>query len=104
MIHNIILKILDYVDFLFRLPGDHATSRNHDIKNYSELDQAWFDMSWFFIGLEVGFFLCFVGVCGASFLSFYRRLAYFLCLNKFEGWLYVMIKVGVSRLKRYLQN
>ncbi|XP_062102282.1 receptor-like protein EIX2 [Humulus lupulus] len=75
--------------------GDHATSRNH------ELHQEWFDMSWFFIGLEFGFALGFIGVCGASFLNFYRRLAYFRCLNIFEDWLYVMISVKVSKLKRY---
>ncbi|XP_062079855.1 receptor-like protein EIX2 [Humulus lupulus] len=86
---------------LTECPGDHATSRNHDFKNYNELDQEWFDMSWFFISLEFGFALGFIGVCGASFLNFYRRLAYFRCLNKFEDWLYVMISVRVSNLKRY---
>ncbi|XP_062102291.1 receptor-like protein EIX2 isoform X1 [Humulus lupulus] len=86
---------------LTECPGDHSTSRNHDIKIYNELDQEWFDMSWFFIGLEFGFALGFIGVCGASFLNFYRRLAYFRCLNKFEDWLYVMISVRVSKLKRY---
>ncbi|XP_062076546.1 receptor-like protein EIX2 [Humulus lupulus] len=82
---------------LTECPGDHATSRNHDIKNYNELDQEWFDMSWFSIGLAFGFALGFIGVCGASFLIFYWRLAYFRCLNKFEDWLYVMISVGVCK-------
>ncbi|XP_062079862.1 receptor-like protein EIX1 [Humulus lupulus] len=88
-------------------PGDEGKIKDHfpENKNYVEHDQEMFDMSWFYIGLEVGFALGFIGVCGTLFLgSKWRIIAYFWCLNSFEDWLYRMIRIRISKLRRHLQS
>ncbi|XP_062076550.1 receptor-like protein EIX2 [Humulus lupulus] len=88
-------------------PGDEGKIKDHfpENKNYVEHDQEMFDMSWFYIGLEVGFALGFIGVCGTLFLSSkWRIIAYFRCLNSFEDWLHLMIRIRISKLRRHLQS
>ncbi|PON64120.1 LRR domain containing protein [Parasponia andersonii] len=88
-------------------PGD-GTSQEPDPNsiddegNYDENDSKWFDMSWFYMGLGVGFALGFLGVCGTLFLNSKCRLAYFRFLNYLEDWLYVMINIRTSRWRRCL--
>ncbi|XP_062102298.1 receptor-like protein EIX2 [Humulus lupulus] len=89
---------------LSECPGDHIAFKDNP---HSDLDQERFDMSWFYIGLEVGFAFGFIGVCGAL----YRNYSFLLetclssrCLNTFGDWLYVMISIRISKLKRCLQS
>ncbi|KAF4376211.1 hypothetical protein F8388_018880 [Cannabis sativa] len=53
---------------LTKCPGNHPIFKNDD-PNDSDFDhEKWLDMSWFYIGLEVGIALGFIGVCGALFI------------------------------------
>ncbi|XP_060973606.1 receptor-like protein EIX2 [Cannabis sativa] len=88
---------------LTKCPGDdHPIFKDDDDDDSDFDDQKWFDMSWFYIGLEVGFALGFIGVCGALYRnSFLLDACLFSgCFNQFGDWLYVMIRI--SKLKRYL--
>ncbi|KAM6555008.1 hypothetical protein CsatB_015770 [Cannabis sativa] len=69
--------------------GNHATFNPHS--NSDDDDQEWFDMSWFYIGLEVGIALGFIGVCGALYRNSYllESCLFLGCLNKFGDWLSV---------------
>ncbi|KAF4371214.1 hypothetical protein F8388_020941 [Cannabis sativa] len=78
---------------LTKCPGDdHPIFKDDDDDDSDFDDQKWFDMSWFYIGLEVGFALGFIGVCGALYRnSFLLDACLFSgCFNQFGDWLYVM--------------
>ncbi|KAF4357534.1 hypothetical protein G4B88_026913 [Cannabis sativa] len=84
--------------------GNHATFNPHS--NSDDDDQEWFDMSWFYIGLEVGIALGFIGVCGALYRNSFLLDACLClgCFNQFGDWLYVVINIRISKLKTYLQS
>ncbi|XP_060974313.1 receptor-like protein EIX2 [Cannabis sativa] len=69
-------------------------------------DQRWFDMSWFYVGIEVGIALGFIGVCGALYRNSFLLDACLClgCFNQFGDWLYVVINIRISKLKTYLQS
>ena len=88
-------------------PGDETEqgpSNSSGDDSYDDANEEWFDMSWFRIGIEVGFAIGFCGVCGNLWLNTSWRLAYFSFMNNLGDWLYVWIVVKVAILKRRFSN
>ncbi|KAF3435978.1 hypothetical protein FNV43_RR23070 [Rhamnella rubrinervis] len=89
-------------------PGDQTllvpSNSSGGNESYIEDGGDWLDMSWFNIGIGVGFAVGFWGVCGTLAYKTSWRHAYFRLLNELGDWLYVTIKVQNTRLRRRLQG
>ncbi|KAF4384993.1 hypothetical protein F8388_010591 [Cannabis sativa] len=72
---------------LIKCPGNHPIFKNDDPHDSDFDDEKWLDMSWFYIGLEVGIALGFIGVCRALYRnSFLLKACLFSrYLNQFGG-------------------
>ncbi|KAF3435984.1 hypothetical protein FNV43_RR23076 [Rhamnella rubrinervis] len=89
-------------------PGDEPASvpsnSSDGNESYVEDGGDWLDMSWFNIGIGVGFAVGFWGLCGTLAYKTSWRHAYFRLLNELGDWLYVAIEVQKTRLRRRLQS
>ncbi|GMN68010.1 hypothetical protein TIFTF001_037071 [Ficus carica] len=81
-------------------PGDESLDSGGDGESNAEDGGEWCDMSWFRMGIGVGFAVGFFGVCGNLLLITSWRLAYFQFLNNLGDWLYVRFVVNWAKLKR----
>ncbi|PON59239.1 LRR domain containing protein, partial [Parasponia andersonii] len=82
-------------------PGDEPllkdpSSSTREDENHGKDGGEWFDMSWFYSGIGVGFF---VGFCGNLLLNSSLRAAYLQFMHSLGGWLY-----GIITLKGLLKE
>ncbi|PON98097.1 LRR domain containing protein, partial [Trema orientale] len=83
-------------------PGDETSHDPLPSTRDDEYGETWFDMSWFYIGIGVGFSVGFCGVCGNLLINTSWRLAYFQLMHSLGDWLYVMFAAKRAALRRKL--
>ncbi|GMN19950.1 hypothetical protein TIFTF001_049969, partial [Ficus carica] len=81
-------------------PGDESLDSGGDDESNVEDGREWCDMSWYWMGIEVGCAVGFCGVCGNLWLNTSWGLAYFQFMNNLGDWLHVLIVVNWAKLKR----
>ncbi|KAF3435985.1 hypothetical protein FNV43_RR23077 [Rhamnella rubrinervis] len=84
-------------------PGDQTVSNTSKGGEDDDGDEL-INISWFYMGIGVGFALGFWGVCGTLAFKTSWRHAYFQSLNKLGDWLCVTIMVQKNRLRRRVQS
>ncbi|PON98103.1 LRR domain containing protein [Trema orientale] len=83
-------------------PGDETSRDPPPSARDDENGETWFDVTWFYIGIGVGFAVGFCGVCGNLFINTNWRLAYFRLMHSAGDWLYVVISIRRNALRRKL--
>ena len=87
-----------------KCPGDETsnTTTNSGSKSYQEDgDEFW---KCLYVGMGLGFFVGFWGVCGSLILNRSWRHAYFLLLIYLKDWLYVTTVVQFARLQKMFHS
>ncbi|GMY36256.1 receptor-like protein EIX2 [Fagus crenata] len=87
-----------------KCPGDVTsnTTTNSRSKSYQEDgDEFW---KCLYVGMGLGFFVGFWGVCGSLILNRSWRHAYFLLLIYLKDWLYVTTVVYIARLQKMFHS
>ncbi|XP_062079930.1 receptor-like protein EIX1 [Humulus lupulus] len=88
--------------------GDESPNGSQDhlggTEGFFNDGEEWFDMSWFHMGIGVGFGIGFAGVCGNLLVNASWRRNYFHYMGTIGDWLYVTISVKTNLLKRRFLN
>ncbi|KAM6576106.1 hypothetical protein CsatB_027943 [Cannabis sativa] len=81
-------------------PGDPSYSTRDNEGGDKNVGEIWFDLPWFCKGIGAGFVIGFCGVCGNLWINTSWRLAYFRRMDNIGDWLYVMINIKWTLLRR----
>ncbi|KAK7850036.1 receptor-like protein eix2 [Quercus suber] len=81
--------------------GDETPNQSELTDNEEDGDEL---VKWFYVGIGCGFAIGFWGVCCSLVFKRSWRHAYFLLFDKMKDWLYVTLKVNMTRLWRKFQR